>query len=700
MTVGAFSVISSEAAAGMTPSVISSEAAAGCVVEKSHPKPAVVCDGGDFSTPTLRASGRNDIRGRFARFLVLCLCVLLACVALTGCEESDRLTEILYVQDSPIVDYDNEQKIRTFDEDGDTYDPNAPVMRLEDEGRSDHQTVRMAYSSNPETDLPTPRYVYDPEGRYDTEASEVPRAVPDEAEPPQDTPPLEAEGSSDEQDSGTQSEGNEGSDESGNNQSPSSENLTDQETNGGRTARGQAQVHGRNGDYSEIPTFNTVAAYGPTAVAVQMLCGEGPLLGTDASTLAGGFSAVFADEGARSLPAMWADGGTSAGINIDAILDANIDAVIVDSISALTPEQEAELNEWGTAVMYIPGFSSATNLLTSVSVLGEMLEGSTALASGVSPKARAADYVKYHQDLCNEIMAANGGFTTFQLKSEADGEDANEWFRIDAGQELNFSSRRMFTLLIEEWDYDARYKGASGNGSSLQSNYGVGFTHIGRGNSPVSYYMGVGGAADNSAFGGDWGKLGVVWQFDSMYVRSDASNWDYSSASPFARGIYNIDNSSFYNGSLLKTAERRWRHVKHLGEQEYPAVIVTDANMRSALLADAQSGTGIYSAYGYTTIVDGAQVTGLRLPSGNVIPSDISSAINWDDAVLVLPDGLVSQWTQGSVESVLMAPWIASQWQFQTGWHGDFEQEVRDFYSTFYRYDLSDAELADIIDGA
>ena len=637
------------------------------------------------------------------RVLTVISCAIAACfvcAALAGCEESDRLTEILYVQDSPIADYDNEQKIRTFDENGDTYDPSAPVMRLDEEGHSDYQTVRMAYSSTPETNLPTPRYVYDPDGHYDSEASEVPVAVPDETVPPEeDSPVQEPEDFAESPDPGVESGGSD--DTSGNgdaeSSSPDSE-PTDREGESGRTARGQQQVYDLRGEYTDIPKANTVAAYGATAVAVQMLCGQGPLLGTDAVTLSGGFSTVFADEGALSLPAMWADGGTATGVDIDAILDANVDVVIIDSVNALTEEQQAELNSWGTAVIVIPGFSSATKMLNSVSILGEMLEGSSALGLGVSPRGRAAEYISYHQALCKEIMDANGGYTTYQLASEANGDAQNDWFLVDAGQNITYSNRFMYTLLIEEWDYDARYKGMTGDQRLLNSNYGVGFAKVGR--SAVSYYMGVGGAANNAAFGGDWEKLGVVWQFRPMNAKADAVNWNYGPTSPFARGVISIDKFSQMEKVLLYSAEHRWRYACQFGEAGYPAVIVMDTRMRDALLADARSGSGIYSAYGDTTIVDGAQVTGLRLPNGTVIQGAISPAINWDTAILIQPDGLVSSWIEGSVESVLEAPWIASQWQFQTGWRGNFEQEIRDFYRTFYRHELSDAELADIIDGA
>ena len=53
-------VISSETADMSTPTVISSEANEVSAVEKSRPLRSACCDEGDFSTPALRASGRND----------------------------------------------------------------------------------------------------------------------------------------------------------------------------------------------------------------------------------------------------------------------------------------------------------------------------------------------------------------------------------------------------------------------------------------------------------------------------------------------------------------------------------------------------------------------------------------------------------------------------------------------------------------
>ncbi len=75
----------------------------------------------------------------------------------------------------------------------------------------------------------------------------------------------------------------------------------------------------------------------------------------------------------------------------------------------------------------------------------------------------------------------------------------------------------------------------------------------------------------------------------------------------------------------------------------------------------------------------------------------VQSTIVGEYEIYVNPYG-VGCWADGSAESVLESVWAAQIF------HGaytqeELEQTVREFYSSFYRYDLSAAELAAILSG-
>ncbi|MBO4365634.1 MAG: hypothetical protein J5804_05005, partial [Eggerthellaceae bacterium] len=62
----------------------------------------------------------------------------------------------------------------------------------------------------------------------------------------------------------------------------------------------------------------------------------------------------------------------------------------------------------------------------------------------------------------------------------------------------------------------------------------------------------------------------------------------------------------------------------------------------------------------------------------------------------VNPVGLLDNWAGGSVVSVLEAPWIYAKFRDSSY---DFTTPIREFYSTFYGYDLNQDDLDTILAG-
>ena len=67
--------------------------------------------------------------------------------------------------------------------------------------------------------------------------------------------------------------------------------------------------------------------------------------------------------------------------------------------------------------------------------------------------------------------------------------------------------------------------------------------------------------------------------------------------------------------------------------------------------------------------------------------------------VYVNPWGLMGSWKAGSMESILEVAWASNVFQQGGSNNGYVEQQVSDFYQTFYGYELSDDEYQGITEG-
>ena len=212
--------------------------------------------------------------------------------------------------------------------------------------------------------------------------------------------------------------------------------------------------------------------------------------------------------------------------------------------------------------------------------------------------------------------------------------------------------------------------------------------------------MGVGGVVNNAAsidtdknHAGEWLP---VWQFNAGALNPSEVSW----SSSYARNIYNIGKNGFTKTSLTVVGSS----IQNLsdngfGTEKFPLVIVANKKMKMAFSEDSSHGgtEGIYHVFSWQK-EDDVSFIGKFVKSQALIAT-INPDCKISDNVVVNPCGLFSTWTQGSAESFLESAWVASLSEFDTDWDGSVNSKIKEFYKKFYRYDLSSAQLKEILAG-
>lgn len=673
---------------------------------------------------------RRQVKRWVSRTLVASLCALMFLCTATGCKDSDALKEILWDQLSATVDLDNEDKYYINDDSAQlTSDKLSSTETTEDADNLNKTQNIVVYSSTPNNskNYKAKQSLWSPNPEYQgIEASsgvafyrtDDPNATEQELEDeqePQEEPPAEDE----------QDEDN-GSDGDGEGETPSKNgSAKNQETDdgGGQGAQGE-EVEGSDasdprgnvdddltGNYVDAPKVGTIAAHGSAAVLVQMIGGKGALAAADNTLLSGGFATVFADEGASAVKTGWSgDGSEKGSIKTSAIIESGADVVLVESSSELTAAEKAALNKGGVKVMQIRPFTNTTYLKKNAQLIGDMLEGSASLEPGWDSVKRAEDYVDYFDQLIAEVCTnANGsskklaGAQVFELKNTT---------------KYSFNPSAKFTLLLDGYDESATYT-ASIDGWKPVAN-GVALSTIGWAAGPASFYIQAGGLINNAAAKTSATSTGqvVAWQFRQDSAKASKNMWSYKSGgamdkSTNLKGTDGWDMCLFTSRFSSDFSQADFSMNSAFGAADFPVLIAATQQIKDGVIANSKDANGIYHPYGVESTFLG-YVFGKFTTNGSMVQSTIgvdtsvSTSSNLfesygqipESAILVSPCGLVSAWTgEATPESFLEAAWVndvANPDSRVVGW----ESKVEEFYETFYRYELSTAELKTITAGA
>lgn len=127
-----------------------------------------------------------------------------------------------------------------------------------------------------------------------------------------------------------------------------------------------------------------------------------------------------------------------------------------------------------------------------------------------------------------------------------------------------------------------------------------------------------------------------------------------------------------------------------LGSSSYPAIIAVSSEVKNAI-QQSKANNGMWKVYDFDENnrfrcfedVDGAYIW---------------SVISGDYDIYVNPSGL-GDWIGGSAESVLETVWIGNMFHDKAFTDEELNNYLRQFYSSFYRCDLTDSQIGRILAG-
>ena len=678
--------------------------------------------------------GYAGISGYTLMLVCLICCIGMLCFA-TGCRNSDALKEIIYDQTSEIIDYDNEDKYLINSSDA---DEESDEVSSDETSGLNQETERtqniVVYSSDPNSeDYLAKKAIWDEDHDFTgIEASEavffyVDETVETEEE---DAPDEDESDTLDEELAGitlhtgtseetSESSGGEGdSEEEGEASTGTSESVSTEAGTGAGTAvdvEVEVTTVDTTGDFVDPPTGDHIAAFGQFAIIVQMIGGEGALVAADEELLSdSGFQKVFADEGASDIVVGWSDDGEDAStIDVDAIIESGAYTIIVDDDTYqddMTNADKQKLEDAGISFTVVSSLVSSTLIKKTVTTVGKMLAESTVIGNAGETTTLANQYKTFHDDLVSECLDANSNtLATYDSKV----------FETNNSKSFTYNSSADWTLLIDAWDDSVTY-----SDGSLTMN-GIGLTTVGWRTRPTSYYIQVGGVVNSaSAKGGNSSQgLYAVWQFYQGY-RAYKSNFDYDSDGLFADSLTSQSSSNrtgissqawgdvFFskvsvNGGTIGGSGVGGLPPDSFGSDSFPTVIAATQSIKEKLIEnsaeedgayhpyDYQSGTFTSAYWGFSDNLTAWACIGATDGTVNAFASESGNVIS-DDAVLVSPCGLFTSWTaEGSVEGVLLSAWVndvVNDDSDDIGW----EDYVEEFYSTFYRYDVTSSDMSTI----
>lgn len=473
-------------------------------------------------------------------------------------------------------------------------------------------------------------------------------------------------------------------------------------------------------------TTGKVAATGQLAILVSMLGGSDRLCATsadyDGNTLAqkafsggeyevlwsGDGSSSMSDESFQKLLAM------KPGLCVE-----------VSGYTTFTSSQIEQLEAAGTTYAALPGFSSAEDIETTVSLLATLL-GDTSADGGTNAPEIAQAYLTWCADIESELSQAK------------------------------LSGRN--TVFIEDWDYNVQtvmYDKVSEAYTTIDT--GAAVIRVGSLFRPLSDYLSYASVTDWAA--NPWyrkyksfsnGTYETKYVYFSTEYRSSAdvyawdkwvanwlllhpencfpiqtfsgdlcymtpigtyhSNWYIEYGYNFANSsgtmpTYNFTNmangismilSYNYNGigTVTNLSFGSPGFPDYIGGDGFPCVIVKDQDTGAALQSSLSWQSNTTTEFWESVTGEHSGSSTLTLPSGQTVPSTIQSG---SYGVYVNPAGL-GDWVEGSAESILESAWIA--WRVQ-GYYSESKVKalIKEFYQKFYGYALSNSEIAEILAG-
>lgn len=588
---------------------------------------------------------------RIIVWLILSPCILMLC---TSCRPSPTLEQVVYRTDSEVVDYQNENKLvdnQSYNQEKDNY---LPPKDVDQQSPVERDRIKHTPLSGVEKDELSAHEI-----SYDAGA--------DANLPSQNKPKNFLSSDIDNaEDSGTEQSGEDKGEATDGGHGTGGTGLEGENLYATATA-GERYIVNAFGEVVKLPKeVDRVAATGEAAVIVQMLGGGGRLVAANADFLDNQLvQEVFGDEGIQQVVNLWSGNGASplSDTDFNTLLALGPQACIeLSGQTVFSEEQIARMKEQGIAYVVLPALINSKNIRSTVQLIGELL-GDKSDSGGTDARKLASDYVSYYNATISEIGGKVKRFT-YNLIDFDNDKKANGVLYLTNTSLANV--RGFYSLYISDWDEGAAYKLHNSATVALSGN-GLAVVQSGYSHSPMSYYLSIAGVVNASAIYPDYGQV------RSWYVN------------PLASVSKTLTVTGGYAAQIkyaLTVADSA-----HLGDENFPAVIVKNSRFRDHIISDP-----LWAAYDEITSTSGLTVNhGFLDRDGNIVPTTITGSYD----VFVNPSGIGS-WTEGSAESILEPIWIAAQ--FYDAYSDDeLRAKIKEFYRMFYRHELSDAQLDEIL---
>ena len=383
----------------------------------------------------------------------------------------------------------------------------------------------------------------------------------------------------------------------------------------------------------------TVTAVGAAAQMVEMLAGDGRLIAADEKLL---FSdlAMAAFEDHAAVQPWWRDDGSDgiSDIHFSALLEAKPDACLeISGENTFSNAQVAQLIDSGIAYVVLPDLSSHSNLTLAVTLVGEILGGN------------AADIADSYNAWVDRTVREAGNATP---------------------------SAELTSLYISGWDANAAYQLSGTKGVIDISGSGLAVAYSPTKAQLAGSFMRAANVINEStrlrSLFRDLNYVYVAPMFHqfSPVVSGEAAAFHSSS------GIYGAAYDLFVARMISDTV------YYQLGGINFPAIIVASPEIKAQIESNWFWQFHQTDANGFITI--GGQ--------------SFYCGIVGDYDIHITPGGMYD-WAEGSVESPLMAIWVAHKL------HNAFSPEevkekTQEFYQEFFNVTLSEDQLSTIFETA
>lgn len=442
-----------------------------------------------------------------------------------------------------------------------------------------------------------------------------------------------------------------GSAQNGSGQAPSTDQSQSQEADGtdvspentadASLSTAKQVVDGAGRTVTLPENVETVTAVGWAAQMVEMLGGGGRLAAADSALLSSSLAgAAFADLG--GVQALWSGDGSSPLSDRDfaALLSLEPDVCFeISGENTFTNAQLSRLEEAGTAYVVLPKLTSTASLDTALDLLAQILE------TNYTTGERAASIASRYTSWVSSTLSA--------VKSKTSG-------------------TALTSLYIAGWDESAQYVLNNTQGVAFPTGLGLAYAYSPRKAQLLTTFMAAANITNEST------RIASLYRdSDYLYVTPMFQQFSPTVSGELAT-YYDSTGRTAASKELFVSRSLGGDSYCELGSAAYPAVIAANGDVKAQLESNF-----FWQAHELTD-------TGYYAAGGVTFYHGVAGAFQ----VYVLPQGMCD-WAEGSVESPLLALWLACQF------HGAYtldqvKTETQSFYQTFFGAALTDQQLRQI----